>query len=82
MKFAIFLAFYLLNTMEWVKGQNLGFCDNSSALWSSVRPKFEDAMKAVCPYKLDLHQYAGPTESPNIHKYLQDASKKIYKKMY
>jgi len=66
--------------VEWVKGQMLGVCENSGALWAATLPKFEDAMIGVCPWELDLHQYADATDSPNIHQYLQDASAQIYEK--
>lgn len=66
--------------VEWVNGQMLGVCEDSMSLWIAALPKFEGRLRDACPWELDLQQYAGIKDTPGIHKYLLEASRRIYEK--
>ena len=66
--------------VEWVKGQGLGVCEDVMSLWIVTSPTFKSKLCNACPWKLDLHQYAGEHNSPCIHRYLGEASALIYDK--
>ncbi|WP_376748527.1 nucleotidyltransferase family protein [Stutzerimonas balearica] len=66
--------------LEWVKGQQLGFCEDALSLWVAATPRFANKLKNCCYWKLDLQQYSGIRETPRIHSYLQEASLLIYEK--
>lgn len=67
--------------VEWVPNQKLGFCNDSFSLWFAASKHFEQNMRDVCAWVLDLQMYAGEKETPRIHDYLQESSKLIYKKI-
>ena len=66
--------------VEWVSGEQLGCCEDTFSLWCAASPKFEERMKAECPWTLDLQQYAGQKDTPKIHRYLEECSRLIYQK--
>lgn len=66
--------------VEWVKGQMLGVCKDPFSLWIVASRKFEEPMKSVIPWTLDLQLYVDEIDTPNVHRYLQDSSTLLYEK--